>query len=123
MTPLRRSPPMPIHDWTRVSAGTWHDFHLVWVAQLQLAFNDGLLPADYYSLAEWSVGPKGPVELPLQTIELPDDVAYHTADMEDYVLKRRTIVVRHNSGDRIVALIEIVSPGNKGSKRALDTFV
>jgi hypothetical protein len=19
---------MPIHDWTRVTAGTWHDFHL-----------------------------------------------------------------------------------------------
>ena len=34
------------------------------------------------------------------------------ADMDDYVLKRRTIVVRHASGDRIVALVEIVSPGN-----------
>ena len=49
---------MPIHDWTRVSAGTWHDFHLAWIAELRNALNGGLLPADYYaqaskSLAHW----------------------------------------------------------------------
>jgi hypothetical protein len=43
--------------------------------------------------------------------------------MSDYVLKRRTVVVRHASGDRIVALIEIVSPGNKAAKHALWSFV
>ena len=36
---------MPIHDWTRVTAGTWHDFHLVWIAELRNVLNGGLLPA------------------------------------------------------------------------------
>ena len=35
---------MPIHDWTRVTAGTWHAFHLSWIAEIQLALNGGLLP-------------------------------------------------------------------------------
>jgi hypothetical protein len=43
--------------------------------------------------------------------------------MNDYVLKRRTIVIRHTSGDRIVALLEIVSPGNKSARHALRSFV
>jgi hypothetical protein len=32
-------------------------------------------------------------------------------------------VVRHVSGDEIVAMFEIVSPGNKNSKRAFDAFL
>ena len=134
---------MPIHDWTRVSAGTWHAFHLSWIAEIQLALNGGLLPPDYYAQAEQIVGPLGPDVLTLQAPELPANahalaagaggIAVATArpatrlcfnaEVDDYALKRRTIIVRHNSGDRIVALIEIVSPGNKGSQRAIETFV
>ena len=29
---------MPIHDWTRVKAGTFHDFHLAWIAEMRKAF-------------------------------------------------------------------------------------
>jgi hypothetical protein len=43
--------------------------------------------------------------------------------MNDYVLKRRTLIIRHASGDRIVALLEIVSPGNKASRHSLRSFV
>src|SRR5260370_20169657 len=43
--------------------------------------------------------------------------------MDEYVLKRRTLVIRHSSDDRIIALIEIVSPGNKASRHALRSFV
>ena len=32
---------MPIHDWTRVTAGTWHDFHLAWIVQTSNALNGG----------------------------------------------------------------------------------
>jgi hypothetical protein len=45
------------------------------------------------------------------------------AEMDDYVLKHRTLVIRHTSGDRIVALLGIVSPGNKASQHALHSFV
>lgn len=137
---------MPIHDWTRVTAGTWHDFHLAWIAEIRNALNDGLLPADYYAQAEQIAGPLGPDVLTLQTPETsgnghpstattsgPGGLAVAVApprvrmtaeaEMNDYVLKRRTIVIRHASGDRIVALLEIVSPGNKGASHALRSFV
>ncbi len=137
---------MPIHDWTRVTAGTWHAFHLSWIAEIQLALNDGLLPSDYYAQAEQIAGPLGPDVLTLQYPESSDNggggalpangagglaVAaapprvrfLDEAEMDDYVLKRRTLVVRHASGDRIVALLEIVSPGNKAARNALRSFV
>src|SRR4051794_36270320 len=58
---------MPIHDWTRVTAGTWHAFHLSWTSEIQLALNNGLLPREYYALAEQIAGPLGPDVLALQT--------------------------------------------------------
>ncbi len=136
---------MPIHDWTRVTAGTWHDFHLVWIAEIRNVLNGGILPADYYAQAEQIAGPIGPDVL---TLQLPDALADGAADsspegtgggvavraapprmritaeaeMNDYVLKRRTLVIRHASGDCIV-LLEIVSPGNKAARHALRSFV
>jgi hypothetical protein len=40
-----------------------------------------------------------------------------------YLERRRTLVIRHASGDRIVALVEIVSPANKHTRQTLDDFV
>jgi hypothetical protein len=57
---------MPIHDWKRVSAGTWHLFHLAWIAEIQDRLHGGCLPPDYYALAEQIVGPFGPDGLTLQ---------------------------------------------------------
>jgi hypothetical protein len=136
---------MPIHDWTRVSDGTSHAFHLSWVSALQESLNSGHLPPPYYAQAEQIVGPLGPDVLTLQTNGYPASEALAggqggsggllvaavrpqprltaSATMDDYVLKRRTIVIRHSSGDRIIALLEIVSPGNKSRRHALRSFV
>lgn len=38
---------MPVHDWTRVSAGTFHDFHNRLIAHLTEALNTGLLEPAY----------------------------------------------------------------------------
>jgi hypothetical protein len=38
-------------------------------------------------------------------------------------LRSRRITIRHATGDRIVALLEIVSPGNKASQAMLRAFV
>ncbi len=89
---------MPIHDWTRVTAGIWHDFHLAWLAEIRNVLNDGLLPPPRTRISA-------------------------EAEMDDYVLKRRTLVIRHAGGERIVALLEIVSPGNKSARHALRAFV
>jgi hypothetical protein len=134
---------MPIHDWTRVTAGIWHDFHLAWIAEIRNVLNEGLLPPDYYALAEQIAGPLGPDVLTLQELQpgmsdsnsgtpgeaealaLPPPWTRIAAEaeMNDYVLKRRTLVIRHTSEDRIVALLEIVSPGNKSARHALRSFV
>ena len=65
---------MPIHDWTRVNAGTWHDFHLSWMAELRNAINDGRLPDDYYAQAEQIIGPFGPDVLRLQETDAADAI-------------------------------------------------
>jgi hypothetical protein len=138
---------MPIHDWTRVSPGTWHAFHLSWISEIQKALNDGLLPQTYCALAEQFAGPFGPDVLTLQEpdssqngtssqidpIDEPGGVAVAQApprvrlieevEFSDYARKRRTIVIRHTSNDRIVALLELVSPGNKSSLQAINSFI
>ena len=38
---------MPVHDWTRVEAGIFHDFHTVWIGGLRTALNRALLPPGY----------------------------------------------------------------------------
>ena len=57
---------MPIHDWTRVGAGIFHHFHLEWIGDLSRVLNRGLLPPDYYALAEQFAGGFGPDVLTLQ---------------------------------------------------------
>jgi hypothetical protein len=47
---------MAIHDWTRVDEGAIHDFHHSWIEELMRALNRGLLPENYYAMAEQSIG-------------------------------------------------------------------
>lgn len=130
---------MPIHDWTRVPAGTWHDFHLAWIAEVRNALNGGLLPPSYYAQADQIAGPLGPDVLTLQSSEFswepeteepssgglavamvpPRAKLVDEVEMSEYALKRKTLVIRHISGDRIVALLELMSPGNKCAVRPL----
>lgn len=46
-----------------------------------------------------------------------------TAESEIYARKRSRIAICHASGDRVVAILEIVSPGNKSSRHAMQSFV
>jgi len=50
---------MPIHDWTRVPAGTYHFFHQRWIQDIADALNGGGLPAGYFAMSE--VDAKGPI--------------------------------------------------------------
>jgi hypothetical protein len=130
---------MPIHDWTRVDAGLFHAFHHGWIEELARALNRGLLPADYFALPEQNI--RGPIPDVL-TLKLatgnkesaessggvavaarpPQTRLTKRAEADSYVRKASRIAVRHRHG-RVVAVIEIVSPGNKGSRaefRALE---
>ena len=46
---------MPMHDWTRVPSGLFHDFHQRWTAALSNALNAGCLPKGFYALVEQRV--------------------------------------------------------------------
>src|SRR5205085_12186105 len=95
---------MPVHDWTRVSDGTFHDFHYSWVLEIKRALKRGLLPEDYYVMAEQFGGDLG----------APDVLTHQAAgtQRDSYARLQRTLVIRHTSNDRIVAMIEVLSPGN-----------
>src|SRR5436305_507568 len=122
---------MPMHDWTRVEAGIYHDFHHEWISEIKRALNR-VLPEDYYALAEQQAAGFGPDVLTLQDRNAPGSEPGGTATRtrpktrftvetpaEFYRRKKSTIVVRHVSGDRIVAMVEIVSPGNKNTLYAV----
>ena len=128
---------MPVHDWTRVDDGVFHDFHLGWIAELRRVLNGGLLPDGYFALAEQVAGAGNPDVLAFHTSprpdgppDLPDDggTALLTApprtrvtaraEREMYTARQRSLVIRHGSGDRIVAIIEVMSAGNKSSAEA-----
>jgi hypothetical protein len=135
---------MPIHDWTRVDAGIFHHFHSTWVPELAKALNAGVLPSGYYALAEQIAGAVGPDVLALQFNqrdknsgaaggEVRGGVAVAVApprvrftaslEIDVYAAKRDTLVIRHRSSDQIVALLEILSPGNKSSRHGLRSFL
>jgi hypothetical protein len=132
---------MPIHDWTRVDAGIFHDFHHGWIEEIKRSLNGGRLPDDYYALAEQFAAGFGPDVLTLQDVGARKDTPPTLAggrtallaapkvqvtgetDMAFYRRKQNSIVVRHVSGDRIVAMVEVVSPGNKASRNPLRQFV
>jgi len=47
---------MPLHNWNQVEAEIFHAFHTAWIGEIQSALNRGLLPVDYYALAEQHAG-------------------------------------------------------------------
>jgi hypothetical protein len=136
---------MPIHDWGRVDAGIFHAFHHDWITEIARALNRGLLPASYYALPEQHAAGFGPDVLTLQGEEGADGAVEALApsetssggvllappklqptaetDMAFYRRKQKTVTVRHVSGDRVVAMVEIMSPGNKSARTPLRAFV
>src|SRR5580704_10049479 len=48
---------MPLHDWTRVPAGLFHDFHQSWSIRVKDALNAGRLPKGLVALVEQRAGP------------------------------------------------------------------
>lgn len=136
---------MPMHDWAKVQPGIFHAFHHHWISALSDVLNGGKLPADYYALPEQVAAGFGPDPLTLQgpagdegpstnaaassgdtatMLQTPPRTRFTAeAQAEFYRRKKSSVVVRHVSGDRIVAMIEIVSPGNKSTRHAFQALV
>src|SRR5437868_7001187 len=125
---------MPIHDWTRVDANVFHDFHQTWSVNIRNALNAGLLPDGYSALVEQHAMGLVPDVVTLQRRKRPGErsggIVTATPPSTRHVLhskellaaRRNRIVIRHRLGE-IVCVLEIVSPGNKGSRSALRSFV
>ncbi|MBI1901989.1 MAG: DUF4058 family protein [Planctomycetia bacterium] len=135
---------MPVHDWSRVEAGIFHDFHHAWIEEIKRALNSGLLPDEYYAMAEQQAAGFGPDVLTLESkkgqgagggnasapssgsrglLVAPPQVRI-TAESPDFFRRKKSaITVRHVSGDYIVAVVEVVSPGNKSSRSAFKALI
>jgi hypothetical protein len=132
---------MPVHDWSLVTAGTFHDFHNAWIIHLKEVMNSGLLPPGYYAQSEQhtSLGiadiltlqrvtsppPAPPPTGSLAVAEAPPKVRRRVAFTPEAAARalRRTLAVRHVSTHRVVALVEIVSPANKDRPRHVADLV
>jgi hypothetical protein len=67
-------------------------------------------------------GPKGPGAVAL--LETPPKVRLvQQTDADLFAKKANRIAIRHSSDDHIVAMIEIMSPGNKSSQHAMDELL
>ena len=128
---------MPLHDWTRVPAGLFHHFHQDWSIEIARTLNRGRLPRGLSALVEQRAGPRESDVLAVEqrgrpagspsaggvaTTKPPVTRFVSRTTKQTYATRANRIVVRHHLG-RIIAVIEIVSPGNKDSRAALRDFV
>jgi hypothetical protein len=126
---------MPVHNWSADYAWLFHDFHHGWIGTIKRALNGGLLPTDYYALAEQvAVGatPDVPIIRDETTPEFePAPSGLLVAEPKTRIIEtlgtpppqKNQVAVKHASDDRTVAVIEIVSPGNKDSQHAIRSFL
>lgn len=130
---------MPIHDWTRVDAGLFHHFHQDWTIELCRTLNAGRLPLGFTALTDQQIGGAIPDVLTLHrgpknpgngqargglAVAAAPPKARFVDQVEENTFVRRAnrIRIQHRHG-QVVAVIEIVSPGNKSSRHALRAFV
>jgi len=131
-----------MHDWTKVEAGIYHDFHNLWLMAIRHTLNNGVLPEGYYAMSEQkSVGIEADL-LALQTSLTPTNGVPAPAGMSPVraalrpavgILEReekaprrragRRLTVRHVSNHTVIAVVELVSPGNKDSRSHHAKFV
>jgi hypothetical protein len=132
---------MPIHDWTKEDAGTFHNFHESWITRLVDALNAGRLPSGHFAMADQRVegwepdvitmhsraGSSGGTGSPggLAVAERPPKVrtvSRFESEAGAYARRANRIVVKHKKGN-VVSVIEIISPGNKDRAYSVNQFV
>jgi hypothetical protein len=130
---------MPVHVWTVPPVGLYHHFQQSWAVRLAEGLNDGVLPEGFFALVDQraiglipDVLALGKRPLPRQS-GTPGGVAVSISppkarfisqqtDREVYASRANRVAVRNAFGE-LVAIIELVSPGNKDSKNAMKAFI
>ncbi len=134
---------MPIHDWSRVSDGMFHYFHQRWIGTIADWMNEGRLPEGFYAIGEVYANEVEPDVLAVEDRppetgranghasngfgvalrESPPKTRFTwEAETESYLAKKDLIAVRSVDGI-LVAVIEIVSAGNKSSQARFRKFL
>ncbi len=127
---------MPIHDWTHVSPGGYHNFHQDWTIEIYRALNRGLLPPGFTAYTDLRVSGWAPGVIAIDTEHRASpgglavaaappsarQIAHVESEAAAYARKANRISIRHDYG-QVVAIIEVISPGNKESKHAIGQFV
>ena len=130
---------MPIHDWSRIPSGIFHHFHQDWSVEIARTLNRGNLPKGLSAMVEQRAGPKEGDVLTVEsrrrgrrsdpadgggllTLEAPAISIVRKTTKEIYADRSNRVVIKHHLG-RIVAVIEILSPGNKDSRAAMRDFI
>lgn len=127
---------MPIHDWTLAEEGDFHHFHQRWISSLTDELNGGALPHPFMALAE-QIGP--PNDFDFTTLQSHDQSVSRRGSLSappvatsshlfqelesiDYAYRADRVIIRRGRS-KVVAIIEIVSPGNKSSEQAIRSFI
>jgi hypothetical protein len=124
---------MPMHDWTAVEPTIYHHFHQRWSVAIADALNAGLLPPGLSALIEQHTGGLVPDVLAVErrrprrsgggTATVPQTRWQIQARQGTTLSKRANrVAIRHRLGE-VVCIIELVSPGNKASRPAIDHFL
>jgi hypothetical protein len=127
---------MPINDWTRISSGGFHNFHQDWTIEIYRTLNRGLLPPGYTAFTDLRVegwepdvvtiqSPSSSMPGGLTVAETPPrarQVARIESESAAYARKANRIAIRHEFG-HVVAVIEVISPGNKDSAHSIRSFI
>ncbi|MBX9680642.1 MAG: DUF4058 family protein [Gemmataceae bacterium] len=127
---------MPMHDWSKVEAGVYHDFHQGWTIELRNALNRGVLPPGYFAMADQRVGgpepdvaalrsgPPADMQGGLAVADSPPQTrqkATVETSAARYARKANRLAIHQGRG-RVVAILEIVSPGNKDTANSVQQF-
>lgn len=120
---------MPLQDWSVAADNVFRAFHLLLLGDLSRALNDHVLPAGYFARPEEYLGPFQADVLTLESGGALGSSARSRAEAADLVptatiapprfdpLRQRRLTVFSARDERRVAVIEVVSPGNKDSAR------
>lgn len=132
---------MPVHDWTSVSAGAYHDFRNSWIIHLKESLNAGLLPTGYDAMSELHAGEMIPDVLTLQREEFVTDgppdsggvavlqapprtkIKHLLEEHTSYRQRQKTLTIRQTGSDRLVSIVEIASPSNNDRAQSVVELV
>ncbi len=129
---------MPIHDWKRADAGLFHHFRQQWSGELCNGLNAGVLSAGLFALIEQKAlgvepdlmtlsrrprapqAPKGGIAI----AEVPPKVrhTHKPSEAGSYAARANRVGIRTKLGE-LVAVVEIVSPGNKDRDHSIRALI